>query len=133
MTWRKAVLAALLIPLALAAGYVGFLWVSYKSEAVTTGAAYGFTIGESKAASAVNLTRLREDHSGAAVYVTFGPRAGDHFTVPAEAAQLDALRAHQQWDILLDGEGEFWNTVQLTFEEDRLVRIYRHRQYFELP
>lgn len=107
--------------------------MSYKSEAVTYGTAYGFTIGETKAESATSLGSLRRANPEAVVYVTYGPRAGDNFTVPAEAARLEALRPHQQWDILLEGDGAYWNKVRLTFEEDRLVRIYRHRQYFELP
>ncbi len=133
MTWRKAIAAFLLLPVALVAGYVGFLWASYISETTSSGSAYGFRIDSSKAHSAAALTSFRQAHQKAAVYVSYGPRAGDHFTVPASEAQLHALQPHDQWDILLNGPGEFRNLIRLTFKEDRLVDIYRHRQYFELP
>jgi hypothetical protein len=119
--------------MALVAGYISFLWASYISETTSSGSAYGFTVGSSKFQSAAALTDFRQTHPKASVYVSYGSRVGDHFTVPASETQLNALRPHDQWDILLNGPGEFNDSVRLTFNEGRLVDIYRHRQYFELP
>ena len=130
MTWRKAIALFLLVPVA---GCVGFLWASYISETTSSGSAYGFSIDSSKAESAAALSDFRRAHPKAVVYVSSGPRAGDHFTALASEDQLHLLQPHHQWDILLNGPGEFRNVVRLTFKEDRLVDIYRHRQYFELP
>ncbi|MEG3193868.1 hypothetical protein SNE32_16735, partial [Lysobacter sp. D1-1-M9] len=121
------------VPVVVIGGYIGVLWASYKSETITSGSAYGFSIGSTMVESAAALTDVHQAHSQAVVYVSYGPSAGDHFTVPADATHLHALRPHEQWDVLLDCDGEFSNTVRLTSEEGRLASIYRHRQYFELP
>ena len=133
MSWRKAVAVALLSPVVIVALYVGFLAASYISKDVHSGSAYGFQIGHTKAQVANSLDAFRRKHPEAAVYVSYGQRAGDNFTVPASEAQLPRLRPHDQWDVLLAGPGEFNNSVRLTFKMGRLVEIYRHRQYFELP
>ena len=133
MSWRKAIAIVLLTPVALVALYVGLLAASYRSKSVSSGSAYGFQIGDSKAQVASSLDAFRRDYPEATVYVSYGPRAGDHFTVPASETQLTRLRPHDQWDVLLAGPGEFNNSVRLTFKMDRLATIYRHRQYFELP
>lgn len=131
--WRKALVALLLVPVALVAGYSGFLWASYISETTSSGSAYGFSIDSSKAQSAAALEAFRQAHPEAAVYVSYGQRAGDNFTVAASEAKLHLLQPHDQWNILLSGPGEFGNSVRLTFKDDRLAEIYRHREYFELP
>ncbi|MBD9468765.1 hypothetical protein [Pseudoxanthomonas sp. PXM01] len=133
MTWRNAIASFLLIPVVLVAGYIFFLWASYTSETTSSGSAYGFSIDSSKAESAAALENFRQTHPKAVVHVRSGHRAGDHFSVSASQDQLHLLKPHDQWDILLNGAGEFSNSVRLTFKGDRLVAIYRHRQYFELP
>ena len=133
MTWRKCLAVLLATPVLLVAGYIAFLWVSYISETTSSGSAYGFSVGSTKAESAAAFTRFRQQHPEAVVYVSYGHRAGDHFTVPASVTQRDLLVPHDQWNILIDGHKQFWNVVRLNFEGDTLVSIYRHRQYFELP
>lgn len=130
---RKVIAIVLLIPATLVAIYVVFLAASYISKDVRSGSAYGFQIGQSKAQVAGSLDAVRREYPAAEVYVTYGPRVGDNFTAPASGAQLTRLQPHDQWKVLLDGPEEFDNVVRLTFVGDRLVGIYRHRQYFELP
>jgi hypothetical protein len=133
MSWRKTLAVAVAAPILLVGSYVGFLWATYISETTTSGAAYGFTIGSNKAQSAAAMAALRREHPKAAVYVSYGRRAGDHFTVPASMAQLNALAPHDRWKILLHGPSQFHDSIRLTFQGDTLVSIYRHRQHFELP
>ena len=37
------------------------------------------------------------------------------------------------WELLIDGEGQFFHVIRLKFEDKTLTEIYRHRKYFELP
>ena len=133
MTWRKALAIAIATPALIVGSYVGYLWASYISESTTSGSAHGFTIGSTKAEAVSALSGLQQKYPETAVDVTYGRRAGDHFTVAASAAELAKLARHNQWDIFLDGQGEFGNSIRLTFQDESLAIIYRHRQYFELP
>ena len=131
--WHKLLLAAILTPVLIVGGYVGYLAATYIDETVTSGSAYGFSIGSSKQQAIEQASALRETHPNAVLYVDFGPRAGDRFTVSPTLDQIERLEPHDQWSCQLDGPKEFFNTVRLTFLDDRLVEIHRHRKYFELP
>lgn len=129
---QKTLVAATLVPLLVVVGYLGYLWTTYIDETVTTGAAYGFTIGASKQETLAAASRLG-NHPQAVVYVSYGPRAGDHFTIDPLPGHTWQLQDHDQWNVLLDGDGKFFNSVRLTFRNGELTEIHRHRQHFELP
>jgi hypothetical protein len=135
--WLQALLLLLLAPpialvLLIAGMFVRFK-VTYLREIVTTGTAYGFDIGASKQVTLLSASLLQAKYPNAVVYVTTGPRAGDRFEAPASLESLARLSPHDRWVVLLDGSGQYWNVVRLTFEDGTLVEIYRHRQAFELP
>lgn len=130
--WKRVLALAVLAPILAFAGYVGYLWATYLDETVVSGTAYGFTIGASKQ-EALAAARSFNDHPHAVVYVSYGARAGDHFSIAPSQARIEQLQAHDQWDVLLDGADSFFNSVRLTFHDGRVVEIHRHRQYFELP
>ena len=130
--WQKTLAVAVLAPVIAVAGYIGYLWVTYLDETITSGVAYGFTVGASKQETLGSASRLR-DYPHAVVYVSYGPRAGDNFTIPPSRARIEHLEVHDQWDVLLDGNGKFFNSIRLTFKDGKLAEIYRHRKHFELP
>ncbi len=130
--WQKLLLTTVAVPLLVVAGYVCYLAATYLDETVTSGSAYGFDIGASKQETLASSARLNI-YPNAVIYVSYGPRAGDHFSVEPGAVRPSQLQAHDQWDVLLDGNDEFFNTVRLIFHNGRLVEIYRHRKNFELP
>ena len=132
-TWRKAILAVILTSMVAIGGYVAFLAATYVDETATSGTAYGFSIGSSKGQALAAVLRQQDKHPSVATYVKYGRRAGDNFTLSSSEMNLGTLGQHDRWDVLLDGPGEFSNSVRLTFHDDRLVEIHRHRQYFELP
>ena len=132
-TWHKLLLAAVLTPVLITGGYVGYLAATYMDETVTSGSAHEFSIGSSKQQALAQASALRDAHPNAVIYVDSGPRAGDRFTVPPAVDSIEKLRAHDQWSYQLDGPTEFVNTIRLKFIDDRLVEIHRHRKYFELP
>lgn len=79
------------------------------------------------------ISRQQDEHPKAAIYVPYGSRPGDHFTLGPSDMKVSKLESHDRWDVLLDGPGKFFNSVTLTFDEERLVKIHRHRSLFELP
>jgi hypothetical protein len=130
--WQKLLVTAITAPVLAVAGYVAYLAATYIDKVVTSGSAYGFEIGATKEQALTSAVQL-SGHPNAVIYVSYGPRAGDHFSIAPSTARPDKLVAHDQWDVLLDGNGNFFNIVRLTFHNGHLVRIYRHRQNFELP
>ena len=130
--WLKALSVAVLLPTLAITGYVGYLWATYIDETIVSGSAYGFSVGATKEEALASAKSMR-GYPAAAVYVSYGHRAGDHFTFKVSQATLEHLQEHEQWEVLLDGTGRFFNTVRLTFRGGRLVKIHRHRQHFELP
>ncbi|MDH2433786.1 hypothetical protein QCD60_14530 [Pokkaliibacter sp. MBI-7] len=115
------------------AAILGYFWVTYLDKEITSGSGYGFVIGESKQQTAERFTALTHDYESAYVYVTTGSKAGDHFAVEARADNLPQIQSYDDWDVLLEGNAAFSNSIKLDFADDRLVKIYRHRQRFEIP
>ncbi len=131
--WQKTLTIATLVPILVVAGYVAYFCATYIDETITSGTAYEFSIGTSKQVALTSVDRL-SNYPNAVVYVSYGPRAGDNFTVAPVAAHIAQLQQHDQWDVLLDGDdGKFSNSVRLTFRDGKLTEIHRHRQHFELP
>lgn len=130
--WKRVLALAVLAPLLAFAGYAAFLWATHLDETVVSGTAYGFTIGASKQ-EALAAARSLNDHPHAVVYISYGPRAGDHFSIAPSQVRIEQLQAHDQWGVLLDGPNKFFNAVGLTLNDGKLVEIHRHRQHFELP
>ena len=130
--WQKTLVVATLVPILAITGYFAYLWATYIDETITSGTAYGFTIGASKQEALTSAGRLN-NYPQAVVYVTFGPKAGDNFTITPSPTHIGQLQEHEQWDVLLDGDGQFFDSVRLTFRDGKLAEIHRHRQYFEFP
>jgi hypothetical protein len=129
----KILFIFVLIPALLIAGLATYYWITYIDEEISSGSAYGFTIGSTKAEAVRDFGKIRSSHPEIHVYVTYGERAGDNFSTPAIPESLHKLEPHDRWFVLLDGKTEFFNSTNLLFEDDKLVIIHRHRQYFELP
>jgi hypothetical protein len=129
----KTLATLILVPVLLFSGLVAYYWFTYIDEDITVGSAYGFSIGSSKVEAVKDFDKLLTKNPGLHVYVSYGQRAGDNFSIPASPESIRRLESHDRWDLLLDGKSEFFNSTDLYFEKNQLVRIYRHRQYFELP
>ena len=117
----------------LIAGYIAYLAATYIDESVTAGSAYGFEIGSSKKQSVQNVKNLLDKYPNLVIYYSYGEKAGDNETVYPIDNVYSKIEAQNHWTLLLDGEGEFFNVIKLDFNDKKLIRIYRHRKYFELP
>lgn len=129
----KIIATLILIPALLIGGLVFYWWATYIDESVISGRAYGFTIGHSKQIVAQQFPLMTEDYPELHVNVSYGRRAGDNFSIPANKQAINLLMPHNKWDLLLNGQWEFFDSIDLYFENDKLVKIHRHRQNFELP
>jgi len=122
-----------LIPIAFIGCLFLYYWLTYLDETVTKGEAYGFIIGDSKYATVENFEKIKSSYPNTHVFVRYGKRAGDSFSIAATLSASDKLAKHDKWDVLLEGQYEFFNSIDLKFEKGSLVEIHRHRQNFELP
>jgi len=128
---RNAIIGFVCVLVGVVCAYAAFLYFSYISDIVVSGTAYGFRIGASKQEA---YAAARPAFQGRQVYIMypvdrdlFGPLVPIHFTEDEYAM----LARRDFWEIyFVNG---YWNSLSLTFEEGSLVKIYRHRQYFELP
>lgn len=113
--------------------YFLFLWVTYIDETVAQGTKYGFTVGASVEKTYEDILLVKKKHPELMIYISYGNRAGDNMTVPPTKDNFDIALKSSHWELLLDGEGEFFNIIRLSAEGNTVTEIYRHRKYFELP
>ena len=130
---QKILITTILLPFILIALYIVFLWATYIDDKVTSGSKYGFTIGLSKEDTFGSIETLQSNYPNTKIYISYGHRAGDHITLPPTNDSFTKIQKHEQWELLLDGDGEFFNIIRLQFEGGSLSEIYRHRKYFEGP
>lgn len=113
-------------------GYFTFMYVTYIDETVVEGSGYGFTIGQSKEEVYEAAARQYADIEVQIMHPLrqgeYGPLIGFSFS----EEEYHVLRERARWDIYLSKE-RLSDLVTLEFKEDKLVSIYRHRKYFELP
>jgi hypothetical protein len=115
------------------AGYIAYLAATYIDESVSAGTAYGFEIGLSNKQSFQSVRKLLDKYPNLVIYYSYGNKAGDNETVHPVDNEYPKVEAQDRWTLLLDGDGKYHNVIKLSFEENKLIRIYRHRKYFELP
>jgi len=130
---RRAFLIVFSLPLVTVAGYLLFLWASTIHDSVDEGTKYGFTIGETKGAAHLNLLKWRNKNPELIVitYAKVDGYAQEQFI--KLSFEFDELKKYDQWRVHLNGERSGSNSIRLTFENENLTNIYRHRQYYELP
>ena len=51
----------------------------------------------------MGFEKLRSEYPDMHVYVSYGERAGDNFSIPAIPASIGNLKAHNKWDIFAQG------------------------------
>ena len=123
----------LLLPALAFTVYLLFLWLSYIDETINSGNKYGFTIGTTTQQIYKDISAAKVKHPELMLYISYGPRAGDNMTLPPTKANFETALKSEFWELLLDGEGEFFNIIKLKVENNKLSRIHRHRKYFEIP
>jgi len=132
-TFLKIVIVVLLAPVVMAAVLWGYLWITYIDDTVTSGNKYGLFIGATKQKSFSDISNIQKEYPNLKIYIYSGKYVGDRSTLSPTQENYKKLEKCDRWELLLDGEGEFFNVIRMEFKHGDLVEIYRHRQYFEFP
>ena len=111
--------------------YIGYLWLTYIDETITSGEGYGFNIGEDRErVFSKAIKAFREEQ----IYILnpidergYGPHEDFEFT----SEDYELLKNRNKWEFYYTKD--YFDSIKLTFEQDRLVEIHRHRKKFELP
>lgn len=125
--------------------YVIFLFVQYEDSVITSGEAYGFTIGDSKDEVYLNAygkitslgaghTRLfirREANLNSSHEYALKPETNFMVETKLYSEAFDSFSKNDQWKIYINAS--YFNFIELDFEDGELMRISRHRKGFELP
>jgi len=112
-------------------GYVGYLWITYIDDTITVGSGYGFEIGSDKEEVFVTLKELYADKKISVEY-EYNPYDQSQSKFP----QLDFVKdrplfySKNLWTFYFN---HIDNILEFRFENGKLIEIYRHRQFFELP
>ena len=146
--WRLRLLKflayALCLPFAVFGAYALYFWITYQSIEATSGQMYGLAIGDTKhqayekipeafrrmapSADRIYIHVQADDYS--ARTLAAAPGANVFVETPLDPVGYASFASQDLWVFYV--EPSFWNSLTLTFCEQKLCRIYRHRQAFEV-
>lgn len=110
---------------------VAYFYATYVDDTISDGAGYGFTIGEDKlsAFKIINNNAL----SNKVYAIQVGVDSNSFKLVDIHQDAFEEINRFNTWNLLLREERDFLNTIRLTFDGNKLTKIYRHKQWLELP
>ena len=111
-------------------GLVIFIYFSFYDKAVTSGTGFGYSIDMSKSDAFYRAKELYNDEKVYTLHLISSPGSGP---VEIKFTNEDYLKImnHSKWVFYFDENlNDF---LRLTFDNEKLVRIYRHNYLIELP
>src|SRR5207249_3827999 len=109
--------------------------LTYVDESVTSGSAYGFTIGQSKEEAYVYLKSAFGAQSFLSVEddrLVLGKRLhAASRTIHFTKEDFEAFTGSDDWILFADERDSFFSTIGLKFSSGRLRTIHRHHQQCE--
>ena len=122
IVWASVVIAVLVVTTFGAVGYF------FSEKVVTTGEAYGFTIGETRAETFESAKQALQNKEGTVLHTW--PLNQFHKEFLPNENPVNNI--DPRWVLVVDPT---WrnNTVTLSFTDNRLVEIRRDRYVWELP
>jgi len=108
--------------------FVFFVWLSSLHEVIEEGEAYGFTIGASKAEVISHLTDSSEK-SIKAMNLVYGNQTSKLVSLSSPS---EYFNDSDKW-VVMYNSAYFFDNVTLEFCEDNLCKLFRKRQFFEMP
>lgn len=103
----------------------------YIDESTDVGEAYGFHIGDSKEQT---YLKAREIYQGKTIFILYPidkEGFGPHKKLDFSEEDYQIIVARGKWEFFFD-DG-FYNSLILTFVNNRLSNIHRYHKRFELP
>jgi len=108
------------------------IWnIYYIDESIVDGEKYGFKINDGKAEAFNGVVDNIDVYGIKSVQI--GGTVSAFKILDVKSIELSDLKEESFWVLMLDDNNSFLNTIKLEFKDDKLKRIYRHRQLFELP
>lgn len=113
---------------------VVYFSATYIDDTVTEDKGYGFSIGEDKLTAFTYITNKNVSNTVDVVYaIQVGEKPQNFSVVNIQQDTFHHINNFNTWNLLLNKERNFLNTIRLTFKENELIEIYRHKQWLELP
>ena len=118
-------------------GYWAYCRLSYIDKSVTSGSAYGFTIGQSKQETYVGLKALLGDQCFLSIKddrLVLGKRL-HAASRPIHLTDEDfkTFSDSDEWILFADARDSIFSTIDLVFSGGQLRSIHRHHQQCEGP
>jgi len=110
-----------------------YFYFAYGHNIVTEGEAYGFSIGmtKKKAYEAAKIQFAGKPRYMPDLLDKKGVLSASHTEVDYSASQFDQIESRDLWNFYFTVG--YLNGLRLTFEDDKLVTIYRYKQIVEFP
>lgn len=129
---KKILIACLLLLTSIVVIFLYFR-ATYIDEMIIQGEGYGFTIGDSKEIAFEKANKLFQ---GKIVYISYPilheeSGVGAFYKISFVTNDFEKIEQRDLWKIYF--EKSYWDSLDLTFSNGQLVKIYRHRQKFEFP
>jgi len=128
----RAIKYFLMLFIAVIVGGFAYLMFTYIDETVTEDNAYGFYIGESKSETYKRARDLYSSQKTSILHPLNKYGGGPYKQISFTDSEYGLLKDRNLWEIYFD-DGGYSDVIKLTFDSNKLVSIYRHRQHFELP
>ncbi|GGP89466.1 MULTISPECIES: hypothetical protein [Shewanella] len=106
-----------------------FLWLSAIHEVIEDGNAFGFSIGMSKAEVFANLQEHTEKNIEAINLVSADNKSSKRGVL---SSNTHDFYASDKWVVMFES-AYFFDSVTLEFCSGHLCKIFRKRQYLEMP
>ena len=111
--------------------YVGWLWLTYIDDTIVSGEGYGLKIGETKIQVFDRAANSFQDEKIFILYPIDKRGYGPHRKFEFTSAGYQLIKDRNMWKFYYsDG---FFDSLKLTFRDEHLIEIHRHRKKFELP
>ncbi len=119
------------------AAFFIFLWISSIDEKITTGEYYGFKIGSAKNETYKFLLESSGSMKLESRVVLFNDelkRIKNPLIINSSFTneEYQLFENKDEWDFFIESPF-FFDSIRLTFCDERLCKIWRKREYLELP
>lgn len=143
--WMKPILYLIVACVAVLVTWISYLYLTYVNETVASGGWHSLTIGDSKEVAYAKVPGIFAELNPSAPKIFIEIIANDqtamHLAVDVGYTTMVATRmddigfnlfyTRDVWKFYIDAS--YHNSLTLTFCDDQLCEIHRHRKFFELP
>lgn len=112
-------------------GYIVYLWATYIDETITSGEGYGLKIGDTKEQVYRKARGLFKDKKVYFLHPMDKQNYGPHKELKYSSEDYEIIKDRSKWDFYFTED--FFDSIKLTFKDNYLIEIHRHRKKFELP